>query len=119
VSFIRDVQGRPSGIIGVARDITERKRAEAERTQLEAHLRQTQKMEAIGRLAAGVAHDFNNLLTVIGGRSQLVLQRWPSEDDPLRRNIELIWATSDRAARLVEQLLAFGRKQILQPTCST
>jgi PAS domain S-box-containing protein len=115
VSFIRDAHGRPSGIIGVARDITERKRAEAERTQLEAQLRQTQKMEAIGRLAAGVAHDFNNLLTVIGGRSQLVLQRWPAEDDPLRRNIELIWATSDRAARLVEQLLAFGRKQILQP----
>ena len=116
VSFIRDVHGRPSGIIGVARDITERKRAEAERTQLEAQLRQTQKVEAIGRLAAGVAHDFNNLLTVIGGRTQLVLQRLPSEDDPLRRNIELIWTTSDRAARLVEQLLAFGRKQILQPT---
>jgi PAS domain S-box-containing protein len=116
MSFLRDSQGRPRAIIGVARDITERKRAETERTQLEAQLRQTQKVEAIGRLAAGVAHDFNNLLTVIGGRSQLILKRLPSEDDPLRRHIELIWTTSDRAARVVEQLLAFGRQQILQPT---
>jgi len=95
--------------------ITERKRAEAEHTKLEAQLRQTQKLEAIGRLAAGVAHDFNNLLTVIKGRSQLVLTRLPS-GAPLRRDIELIQKTSDRAARLVEQLLAFSRKQILQPT---
>ena len=115
VSFIRDAHGRPSGIIGVTRDITERRRADAERTELEAQLRQAQKVEAIGRLAAGVAHDFNNLLTVIGGRSQMLLKRLPSGEDRLRSNVELIRTTSDRAARLVEQLLAFGRKQILQP----
>src|SRR2546429_9524798 len=71
-------------------------------------------MEAIGRLAAGVAHDFNNLLTVIRGRSQLVLTQLASTN-PLWRDVELIQTTCDRAAGVVEQLLAFGRKQILQP----
>jgi signal transduction histidine kinase/CheY-like chemotaxis protein len=95
-------------------EIAERERAEAERTKLEGQLRQTQRLEAIGRLAAGVAHDFNNLLTIIKGRSQLALKRLPPAD-PLWRDIELIERTCDRAARVVEQLLAFSRKQILQP----
>ena len=85
-----------------------------ELSRVQAELLQTQKMEAIGRLAAGVAHDFNNLLTVIRGRSQLVLTQLASTN-PLWRDVELIQTTCDRAAGVVEQLLAFGRKQILQP----
>jgi len=88
-------------------DITERK-------QLEAQLRQAQKIEAIGQLAGGIAHDFNNLLTVIGGRSSLLLQKL-RPDDPARREVELIEKTAQRAAGLTRQLLAFSRKQVLEP----
>lgn len=99
--------GVPVGVQGIARDVTERK-------LLEAQLRQAQKMEAIGRLAGGVAHDFNNLLTAINGYSGLALQRIDS-DHPLKGYLEEIHKAGDRAANLTRQLLAFGRKQILQP----
>jgi signal transduction histidine kinase len=78
-------------------------------------LTQARKMEAVGRLAGGVAHDFNNLLTVMIGRSQLLLLRLGAED-PVRPDIELMQQTADRAANLTRQLLAFSRKQVLQPT---
>jgi len=89
------------------------RRAERQRGDLENQLRQAQKMEAVGRLAGGVAHDFNNLLTVIRGRSELLLHRIGAEQ-PLRRNVELIRETSQRAAALTQQLLTFSRKRVVQ-----
>ncbi|MFN8487950.1 MAG: PAS domain S-box protein [Caldilineaceae bacterium] len=103
----RDAQGKVIGLIGTSRDVTEQKR-------LEEQLRQAQKMEAVGRLAGGVAHDFNNLLTVINGYSQLSVRRL-SANDPNRRLIGEIQKAGERAANLTNQLLAFSRKQVLQP----
>ena len=94
-------------LVFVIRDITEYKK-------LEAQLLQAQKMEAIGALAGGVAHDFNNLLNVINGYSELALDAL-AQNDPIREDIEQIWAAGRRAATLTSQLLAFSRKQILQP----
>jgi len=91
----------------LATDITERK-------LLEDQLRQAQKMEAIGRLAGGVAHDFNNLLTAIIGYSQLMLGRM-GNDSQMRKELEEIYKAGTRAASLTSQLLAFSRKQVIQP----
>ncbi len=99
--------GVPTGVQGIARDVTDRK-------QLEQQLRQSQKMEAIGQLAGGVAHDFNNLLTAINGYSSLALQR-TNPDERIRGYLEEIRKAGDRAANLTRQLLAFGRKQMLKP----
>ena len=87
---------------------------QAEQRQLENKLRQAHKMEAIGRLAGGVAHDFNNLLTIIGGNSDLMLDR-PGLDDFQRRCIEQIQKAARRAVSMTRQLLAFSRMQVLQP----
>ena len=95
-------------------DITERRQSEEALRVSEAQLVQAQKMEAVGQLAGGIAHDFNNLLTVIGGRSALLLQRG-GFSDAVRTDVELIGKTADRAAALTRQLLAFSRKQVLEP----
>jgi hypothetical protein len=102
------------GYIGHCLDITERKRTEEEKEKLTAQLVQGQKMESIGRLAGGVAHDFNNLLTVINGYSQLLLAKL-SAGDPLRAGLVEISKAGERAAGLTRQLLAFSRKQVLEP----
>jgi signal transduction histidine kinase/ActR/RegA family two-component response regulator len=95
-------------------EVTERRRAEEERLRLEEQLRQSQKMEAVGRLAGGIAHDFNNLLMVIMGHGEL-LRRSMETGDPRLRKVGHIMGASERATRLVRQLLAFSRKQVMEP----
>lgn len=104
---IRDDLGQIIRLAGFARDVTDRKR-------LEEQYRQAQKMEAIGQLAGGMAHDFNNLLTVINGYSELVLQTLPP-DHCVRVEIEQVRDAGKRAALLTQQILAFSRKQKLDP----
>ena len=116
-SPLRRPDGTIYGIMSILMDVTERKAAEETRERLaivEEQLRQSQKMEAVGRLAGGVAHDFNNLLTAISGYSDLLLHRLP-EYSTLRRDVEEIRKAGDRAAALTHQLLAFSRRQVLQP----
>jgi two-component system, cell cycle sensor histidine kinase and response regulator CckA len=142
---VTDEKGVPTHLLGVSMDITEQKRAaelliltrdelqhgiaqrtaeletqmrELERTEdalarSQAELRHSQKMEAIGRLAGGVAHDFNNLLTVIGGYSELVLAQLGEGES--RAYVEQIHRAAGRASDLTQQLLAFGRRQVLKP----
>jgi two-component system, cell cycle sensor histidine kinase and response regulator CckA len=107
LSAIKNSEGQMVGVSTVARDVTESK-------NMEEMLRQSQKMEAVGQLAGGVAHDFNNLLGVILGYTGLMLDRL-SPDDSNRKGIEQIQKAGDRAALLTRQLLAFSRKQVLQP----
>ena len=95
-------------------DVTDRQNAEDERRRLESQLLQSQKMEAIGLLAGGVAHDFNNILSAILGYTS-ILQMKMSADDPLKPNVEQVLAASQRAATLTQSLLAFSRKQIINP----
>ncbi len=101
-------------VFGISLDITKREEAEREQKKLEDQLLQSQKMEAIGQLAGGIAHDFNNLLTGIIGYSNLVLRSLKKEDSNYQ-NIQEIHKSGERAALLTRQLLAFSRKQILEP----
>jgi signal transduction histidine kinase len=96
-------------------EISERRRVEQALRESQAQLRQSQKLEAIGTLAGGIAHDFNNLITVITGYTQLALMRTAS-GTPEAADLRQVVDASDRAANLTHQLLAFSRKQVLQPT---
>ena len=114
-SIVKDASGRTVKTFGVAQDITDRKRAEEERQNLEERLRVSQKMDAIGRLAGGVAHDFNNLLSVILSFATFASEALPAAD-PVRGDLDEIRKAAEGAASLTRQLLAFGRKQVLEPT---
>jgi two-component system, cell cycle sensor histidine kinase and response regulator CckA len=105
--IVRGIDGHPLRMIGCMADLTERRR-------LEDQLRQSQKMEAVGRLAGGVAHDFNNVLTVVKSFSEFLLEDL-DKLDPRRSDVEEIAKAADRAAALTRKLLAFSRKQVMRP----
>ncbi len=99
--------GEVAAIVGVGRDITERR-------ELEEQLRQSQKMQAVGQLAGGVAHDFNNLLQAMQGHLDLAAEDLPA-DSPVREDLAVVRRSTERAAELTRQLLAFSRQQVLRP----
>jgi len=107
-------QGELIGVLGVARDITERKNAEEEKVKLKSQLQQAQKMESVGRLAGGVAHDFNNMLSVILGYGELALQQAPP-GQKLYTALQQIMQAAQHSAEITRQLLAFARKQTIAP----
>jgi two-component system, cell cycle sensor histidine kinase and response regulator CckA len=111
--LVRDEQGEPLYVQGFVRDITERKLTEAERDRLRDELLHAQRLEALGRLAGGVAHDFNNMLTAIRGYAELLVAD-PNAPSSMRDNAHRIVQATEQAADLPRQLLAFGRKQILE-----
>jgi PAS domain S-box-containing protein len=107
-SLVRDADDDPEFIVGMVHDVSDRK-------QLEERLYEAQKLEAVGRLAGGVAHDFNNLLTVITAHSGFLLGSLDPGEVALRADVETIEHAAQQAASLTQRLLAFGRKQVLQP----
>ena len=109
-SLVHDSEHKPLYFISQVQDISQRKRAE----QLEEQLRHSQKLDAIGQLAGGVAHEFNNMLMAIYAYSDLLLERL-EDSSPLRNDIEQISRAAERSRSLTQQLLAFGRRQLLHP----
>ncbi len=106
-AVIRDEAGTAVGLVGVLADVTEQR-------ALEQRLRQSQKLEAIGQLAGGIAHDFNNILTAVRGHAELLLER-TDHDDAAAHDLREIRKSAARATQLTRQLLAFSRRQVLQP----
>lgn len=112
--LVRNDQGQPEAMWAIVRDLTERKKAEKSRMELEGQLRQAQKMESIGRLAGGVAHDYNNMLSVILGYAELSLTK-TTPGSVLHDNLSEILDAARRSAGITRQLLAFARKQTVEP----
>jgi PAS domain S-box-containing protein len=118
MTLLRDEKRRPTGILGVARDISSWKDAQEALVESEERLRRAQRLEAVGQLAGGIAHDFNNLLTVIIGNVELMARQLSPRDD-LRGQIDEVSKAARRAASLTRQLLAFSRKQMMVPEVLT
>ncbi len=110
ISILYDNDKKPINILGVTRDITERKKAEDEREKMRDQLRQSQKMEAIGTLAGGIAHDFNNILSGIFGYTELALKKIP-KDSPVDNYLQEILHAANRASGLVKQILTLSRQK--------
>jgi len=111
ISLIKDEKEEPTGFRGVAREVTDRKRAEREKKRLEAQLHNARKMEAIGTLAGGVAHDLNNILSGIVSYPELLLLDIP-EDSPLRKPLLTIQNSGEKAATIVQDLLTLARRGV-------
>ncbi len=111
---LRDQEGKVTGCLSMIYDATARTRAAEAHARVEEQLAQASKLESIGRLAGGVAHDFNNLLTVINGYGELLLRRM-QPGDQLLGPVQQICKAGERAAELTRQMLAFSRKQVMQP----
>ncbi len=116
IDAIRDDAGELVGFAKITRDVTERRNAQRELEEAREALFQSQKMEAVGQLTGGVAHDFNNLLTVIIGGLDTIARSKPSDTVRIRRALEMSRHAADRASSLTSRLLAFSRKQALEPT---
>ena len=114
IQTLQDEEGEPMGLVGISTDITDQVQAEEERKALQQQLQQAMKMEAVGRLAGGLAHDFNNLLTSILGNVELAMEDL-SPHDPLYVSLTEVSEAGESAADLTRQLLAFSRKQIIEP----
>jgi PAS domain S-box-containing protein len=112
---VRDASGKLLGFAKVTRDITERVERQQSLEQTQAALAQSQKMEAVGQLSGGIAHDFNNLLHVIRNAADLVQQRLHGSDAEVQRYLDMVKRNVDRAAMLTQRLLAFSRRQPLEP----
>jgi len=110
----RSENGQITEVIGIARDISERMKAENERKRLQQQFLQAQKMESVGRLAGGVAHDFNNLLMSIMGSAELALEE-AAPGSPVRERLGEILDSASRSAEITRQLLAYARKQTIEP----
>ena len=118
ITLLRDQKRRPTGVLGVARDISSWKDAQEALVESEERLRRAQRLEAVGQLAGGIAHDFNNLLTVIIGNVEL-MARELSPRNELRGQFDEVSKAARRAATLTRQLLAFSRKQMMVPEVLT
>ncbi len=112
--IVRDQNGRITHFKGIIEDITDQKKHEREKKELQDQLNQAQKMESVGRLAGGVAHDYNNMLGVIVGYTELSLEKLDRED-PLHANLSEVLAAANRSAGITRQLLAFARRQPMDP----
>ena len=106
-----DRHGHLMGVLGVGRDITERKKAAEERIRLETRLQQSHKMESLGTLAGGIAHDFNNILSPILGYTEMLLEDLPREETMTRQALAEVYAATLRARELIKQILTFSRQE--------